>query len=82
MEDLNDTESLKPSKLNAALSFHYLGQCRVNLDALTGQFPPLLVQNGEFVYPDAMNDDGQRILKFGMISILIYFPDHNSIVRG
>ena len=73
---------LKSIKLNAALKFYYLGQCSVNLDALTGEFPPLLVQNGEFVYPDAMNDDGQRILKFGRISILICLPDHNYIVRG
>jgi len=40
------------------------GQCQVNLDALTGKYPPLLVQNGDFVFPSSRTEDDERILNF------------------
>jgi len=40
------------------------GKCQVNLDALTGDFPPLLVQNGDFVFPTSRTEDDERILTF------------------
>ena len=43
------------------------GQCQVDLDALTGDYPPLLVQNGDFVFPSSRTEDDKRILTFGEI---------------
>ena len=43
------------------------GQCQVDLDALTGKFPPLLTQKGEFVFPSSRTEDDKRILTFGEI---------------
>lgn len=40
------------------------GQCQVDLDALTGDYPPLLVQGGEFVFPSSRTEDDKRILTF------------------
>eukprot|EP00090_Calanus_glacialis_P045179 TRINITY_DN8232_c0_g1_i1.p1 TRINITY_DN8232_c0_g1~~TRINITY_DN8232_c0_g1_i1.p1 ORF type:complete len:472 (-),score=119.75 TRINITY_DN8232_c0_g1_i1:256-1671(-) len=40
------------------------GQCQVDLDALTGKYPPLLVQNGDFVFPSSRTEDDKRILTF------------------
>merc|ERR1712106_999847 len=40
------------------------GQCQVDLDALTGKFPPLLTQRGEFVFPSSRTEDDKRIPAF------------------
>jgi len=40
------------------------GECHVNLDALTGDYPPLLVQNDDFVFPSSRTEDDERILTF------------------
>jgi len=36
--------------------------CSVNLDSLTGKYPPILLQNSEFLYPDSETADEKRIL--------------------
>merc|ERR1719348_2928091 len=41
------------------------GQCQVDLDALTGEFPPLLIQRGDFIFPSSRTEDDKRILSFG-----------------
>ena len=38
--------------------------CLVNLDALTGRYPPLLVQDGGFIFPTS-ETNGTRYLSFG-----------------
>merc|ERR1719158_1289441 len=40
------------------------GQCQVDLDALTGEFPPLLIQRGDFVFPSSRTEEDKRILTF------------------
>ena len=53
------------------MSFHltYSGSlsagdsCNVNLDALTGKYPPLLTQNDNFVFPTSKTND-VRLLSF------------------
>ena len=39
------------------------GQCKINLDGMKGEHPPLITQDDMFVLPD-----GERNLKFGRIS--------------
>ena len=43
------------------------GKCQVDLDALTGEFSPLLVQNGNFIFPVSKNKEGNRTLSFGRL---------------
>ena len=38
--------------------------CTVNLDQLTGKYPPLLTQNSNFVFPSSESADGVRYLTF------------------
>lgn len=38
------------------------GECIINLDGLTGDYPPLLLQDGDFKYPTRETEDGKRIL--------------------
>ena len=38
-------------------------QCLVNLDNLSGKYPPILTSNNEFVYPTSQEADGTRFLK-------------------
>ena len=42
--------------------------CLVNLDALTGRYPPLLVQDGGFIFPTS-ETNGTRYLSFGKSSL-------------
>ena len=39
--------------------------CTVNLDALTGKYPPLITQNDNFVFPTSREADESRLLTFG-----------------
>ena len=41
--------------------------CRVNLEELTGKYPPILLQNDRFVFPTSEDADGSRYLNFGQI---------------
>ena len=41
------------------------GQCEVDLDGLTGEYPPLLIQRGEFIFPSSRTENDKRILAFG-----------------
>ena len=41
--------------------------CRVNLEQLTGKYPPILLQNDRFVFPRSEDADGSRYLNFGQI---------------
>ena len=43
------------------------GLCRINLDQLTGKYPPLLLSGKRFVYPTSEDSDGSRYLNFGLI---------------
>ena len=40
------------------------GQCQVNLDAVSGKYPPLLLQNSDFIFPTSEIDE-KRLLSFG-----------------
>ena len=40
-------------------------RCRVNLDELTGKYPPILIQNDRFIFPKSEESDGTRYLNFG-----------------
>ena len=42
--------------------------CRINLDQLTGKYPPIILQNDRFVFPTSEDPDGSRYLNFGLIS--------------
>ena len=42
--------------------------CRVNLDQLTGKYPPIILQNDRFVFPTSEDPDGSRYLNFGLLS--------------
>ena len=48
-------------------SISTLGICTVNLDGLTGKFPPLLLQNGDFKFPNSETEDGKRLVTVGEI---------------
>merc|ERR1712212_1177258 len=39
------------------------GQCQVNLDKVSGKFPPLLLQKSQFVFPTEKVEE-ERVLKF------------------
>jgi len=39
-----------------------LGRCLVDLDAVSGEYPPLLVQNGEMKYPSEGADEEKRLV--------------------
>merc|ERR1711971_1338055 len=39
------------------------GQCQVNLDKVSGKFPPLLLQKSQFIFPTEKVED-ERVLKF------------------
>ncbi len=41
--------------------------CTINLDKLKGKYPPMLVQNGHFLYPEVKNQDGDRVITIGTI---------------
>ena len=41
--------------------------CRVNLELLTGKYPPIILQNDRFVFPTSEEADGSRYLNFGRI---------------
>ena len=43
----------------------FQGKCQVNLDEITGEIPPLLLQNGDFVYPTKKTEEDKRIMTFG-----------------
>ena len=45
--------------------------CEINLDDLEGEYPPLFIQNDNFVYPSS-----SRVLSFGQISKM--FTQENS----
>merc|ERR1712168_933822 len=49
--------------LPLALPAIVAGQCQVNLDKVTGKFPPLLLQKSQFVFPTEKVED-ERVLKF------------------
>jgi len=40
------------------------GQCQVNLDSVSGKYPPLLLQDKAFVYPTSQNEGEDRLLSF------------------
>ena len=48
---------------------HHLASdiCRVNLELLTGKYPPIILQNDRFVFPTSEEADGSRYLNFGRI---------------
>ena len=56
------------------------GKCQLNLDSRTGKYPPLLVQNGNFKYPENINSADERILYFGN-KMLIKFVFVNCILH-
>ena len=39
--------------------------CEVNLDQLSGKYPPILTRGNDFLYPVSEEADGTRLLKFG-----------------
>ena len=39
--------------------------CSVNLDQLSGRYPPMLTRDYNFIYPVEEEGDGTRLLKFG-----------------
>ena len=41
--------------------------CRINLEQLTGKYPPILLRKNRFVYPTSEEADGSRYLNFGLI---------------
>ena len=41
--------------------------CRLNLERLTGKYPPIILQNNTFVFPTTEEADGSRYLNFGLI---------------
>ncbi|XP_023326504.1 uncharacterized protein LOC111699940 isoform X2 [Eurytemora carolleeae] len=41
---------------------HVHADCSVNLDGLTGKYPPLLLQGHQFIYPTSVNQQGQRTI--------------------
>ena len=45
--------------------------CSVNLDGLTGKYPPLLLQGHQFIYPTSVNQQGQRTINIGKNSLYI-----------
>ena len=56
--------------------------CSVNLDQLSGRYPPMLTRDYNFIYPAEEEADGTRLLKFGtsrlnlflkLLSILLAF---------
>ena len=49
--------------------------CSVQLDNLSGKYPPMLTQNSDFKYPTSEEADGSRLLKFGKVFLV------NCIVR-
>ena len=52
------------------------GKCQLNLDSRTGKYPPLLVQNGNFKYPENINSADERILYFGNLLIMFVFGNY------
>ena len=38
--------------------------CTVNLDQLTGKYPPMLTRNSQFIYPTSEEADATRLLGF------------------
>jgi len=49
----------------ACFSQAYGQGCKINLDSLSGKFPPLLLQNSDFIFPSSENSEGKRILEIG-----------------
>merc|ERR1711990_604865 len=49
--------------LPLALPAIVAGQCQVNLDKVSGKFPPLLLQKSKFIFPTEKVED-ERVLKF------------------
>ena len=41
--------------------------CRINLEQLTGKYPPLIIRDEKFVFPTSEEADGSRYLNFGLI---------------
>ena len=39
--------------------------CQVNLDQLSGKYPPMMTRDNNFLYPVSEEADGTRFLKFG-----------------
>ena len=52
------------------------GQCSLNLDGLTGKYPPLLIQNDDFIYPTSQEADGSRLLVFGSTLLQLVFTPY------
>ena len=48
-----------------------LGQCTLNLDGLSGKYPPLIIQNDDFMFPTSEEADGTRLLVFGNLLIKV-----------
>eukprot|EP00088_Acartia_fossae_P004726 TRINITY_DN12039_c0_g1_i1.p1 TRINITY_DN12039_c0_g1~~TRINITY_DN12039_c0_g1_i1.p1 ORF type:complete len:466 (+),score=83.33 TRINITY_DN12039_c0_g1_i1:41-1438(+) len=47
--------------------------CKIALDSLTGKYPPLLLQNSEFILPKSENAEGKRFLDIdGGANIQLY----------
>ena len=44
------------------------GQCTLNLDGLSGKYPPLIIQNDDFIFPTSEEADGTRLLVFGKLN--------------
>ena len=49
------------------------GQCTLNLDGLSGKYPPLIIQNDDFLFPTSEEPDGTRLLVFGKSNNYRYF---------
>ena len=54
----------KQTKVSFSLSL--LGDCVVNLDKKSGEHPPMLLQNGDFIYPTSDTEENGRIISIGI----------------
>ena len=52
---------------NPLYPFQPPGQCTLNLDGLSGKYPPLIIQNDDFIFPTSEEADGSRLLVFGQL---------------
>ena len=52
--------------------------CTVNLDQLSGKYPPMLTRNSEFIYPTSEEADETRLLRFDEDDLLDLFC-HSSL---
>ena len=57
------------------------GQCTLNLDGLSGKYPPLIIQNDDFMFPTSEEADGTRLLFFGIRQIIRDFSNSENLRR-